>query len=40
MICCHVDDFLHAGDEHFEILMEKCVKDFLMEKLKRKHLNT
>ena len=23
IICCHVDDFLHAGDELFEALMEK-----------------
>ena len=23
MICCHVDDFLHGGDEYFELLMKK-----------------
>ena len=25
IICCHVDDFLHAGDELFEALMEKLL---------------
>ena len=27
MICCHVDDFLQAGDEHFETLMEKKMRE-------------
>ena len=27
MICCHVDNFLHGGDEYFELLMKKIEKD-------------
>ena len=29
IICCHVDDFLHAGDERFENVMHKLQERFL-----------
>ena len=41
MICCHVDDFLHAGDNNsFDMLIKKYEKDFLLPKLTKRHLNT
>ena len=35
MICCHVDDFLHGGDEYFELLMNKLEKDFVPVRWRR-----
>ena len=40
MICCHVDDFLHAGANSFDRLMKNCEKDFLLGKLRKRHSNT
>ena len=28
IICCHVDDFLHAGDQYFETLIKKLRQRF------------
>ena len=36
IICCHVDDFLHAGDELFEALMEKLRGRFSAGKVEEK----
>ena len=36
IICCHVDDFLHAGDEHLEKIMVNLRKR--QEKLKNRAL--
>jgi len=36
ILCCHVDDFLHAGDEHFEKLMEKLRRRFSAGKIAQK----
>ena len=36
MICCHVDDFLHAGDHRFEKLMEKLRTRFSAGKVEEK----
>ncbi|CAC5365129.1 purA [Mytilus coruscus] len=33
IFCCHVDDFLHAGNEEFEKLMEKLRKRFIARKI-------
>ena len=33
MICCHVDDFLHAGDQNFEKLMGKLRERFSAGKI-------
>jgi len=33
IICSHVDDFLHAGDESFEITMQKLRKRFIAGKI-------
>ncbi|CAC5360729.1 unnamed protein product [Mytilus coruscus] len=33
IFCCHVDDFLHAGNEEFEKLMEKLRKRFIAGKI-------
>jgi len=33
IICCHVDDFLHAGNEQFEKLMSKLRERFLAGKV-------
>ncbi|CAC5357016.1 unnamed protein product [Mytilus coruscus] len=33
VFCCHVDDFLHAGNEEFEKLMEKLKKRFIAGKI-------
>ncbi|KAL5015625.1 hypothetical protein ScPMuIL_007295, partial [Solemya velum] len=37
IICCHVDDFLHAGDEHFEKLMIKLRERFSAGKVADSH---
>ena len=36
MICCHVDDFLHGGDEYFELLMKKIRERFCAGKVEKK----
>ena len=36
MICCHVDDFLHAGDLRFDQLMEKLRARFSAGKVVEK----
>ena len=36
IICCHVDDFLHAGDHCFEKLMEKLRARFSAGKVEEK----
>lgn len=36
MICCHVDDFLYAGDEHLETLMAKMRERFSAGKVEEK----
>ena len=36
LICCHVDDFLHAGDKYFERLMEKVRRRFYAGKVEEK----
>ena len=33
IICCHVDDFLHAGDEHLERIMVNLRKRFVAGKI-------
>ena len=33
IICCHVDDFLHAGDEHLEKIMVNLRKRFVAGKV-------
>ena len=40
MICCHVDDFLHAGDHCLEKLTEKLRARFSAGKVKENHLST
>ena len=36
IICCHVDDFLHGGDEYFELLMKKIRERFCAGKVEEK----
>ena len=36
IICCHVDDFLHAGDEHLDSVMSKLRKRFSAGKVEEK----
>lgn len=36
MICCHVDDFLHAGDQRFEKLIDKLRERFSAGKMEEK----
>ena len=36
IICCHVDDFLHAGDEHLDSVMSKLRKHFSAGKVEEK----
>ena len=33
IICCHVDDFLHAGDEHLEMIIVNLWKRFVAGKI-------
>ena len=40
IICCHVDDFLHAGDHCIKKLMEKLRARFSAGKVKENHLST
>ena len=35
IICCHVDDFSHAGGKHLENIMVNCGKGLWPEKLKK-----
>ena len=39
IICCHVDDFLHAGDDLFENIMEKLRKRFTAGRIEGKDFN-
>ena len=34
MICCHVDDFLHAGDVVFDKMIEELRQGFYAGKVK------
>ena len=36
IICCHVDDFLHAGDEHLEKIMVNLRKRFVAGKIEER----
>ena len=36
MICCHVDDFLHAGDSSFDMLMKRLRERFSAGKVEEK----
>ena len=40
VICCHVDDFLYAGDQFFERLMNKLRVRFSAGIVEEKHSNT
>lgn len=37
MVCWHVDDFLHAGDEHLEKIMVSLRKRFVAEKVEERN---
>lgn len=37
MVCCHVDDFLHAGDEHLEKIMVNLRKRFIAGKVEERN---
>ena len=37
IVCCHVDDFLHAGDEYFEKMMKTLRKRFVAGKIEEKN---
>ena len=37
-VCCHVDTFLHAGDEHFEKIMNSLRKKICSRENRRKKL--
>ena len=39
IVCCHVDDFLHAGDEHFEKIMNRLRKRFVAGKVEERNFN-
>ena len=39
LICCHVDDFLHAGDQKLDIIMKKLCQRFLAGKMEEKMFN-
>ena len=37
--CCHVDDFLHAGEEHFDNIMISLRKRFVAGKVEERNFN-
>lgn len=39
IVCCHVDDFLHAGDEYFEKIMINLRKRFVAGKVEERDFN-
>ena len=39
IICCHVDDFLHAGGEHLENIMVNWRKRFVAGKIEERNFN-
>ena len=39
IICCHVDDFLHAGDEHIEKIMVNLRRRFVAGKVEERSCN-
>ena len=39
IICCHVDDFLHAGDEDIEVIMNNLRSRFLAGKIDEGHFD-
>jgi len=39
IICCHVDDFLHAGDELLENIMKSLRKRFVAGKIEKKNFS-
>ena len=38
--CCHVDDFLHAGEEHLYSVMSKLRKRFSARKVEEKYFDS
>ena len=36
IVCCHVDDFLHAGEEHFDYIMISLRKRFVAGKVEER----
>ena len=39
IVCCHVDDFLHAGEEYFENIMISLRKRFVAGKVEERNFN-
>ena len=39
IVCCHVDDFLHAGEEHFDNIMISLRKRFVAGKAEERNFN-
>ena len=39
IVCCHVDDFLHAGEEHFDNIMVRFRKRFVAGKVEERNFN-
>ena len=39
IVCCHVDDFLHAGEEHFDNIMISLRKSFVAGKVEERNFN-
>ena len=37
IVCCHVDDFLHAGEEHFDYIMISLGKRFVAGKVEERN---
>ena len=38
-VCCHVDDFLHAGEKHFDNIMISLRKRFVAGKVEERNFN-
>ena len=38
-VCCHADDFLHAGEEHFDNIMISLRKRFVAGKVEERNFN-
>ena len=39
IVCCHVEDFFHAGDDHFERIMNSLRKRFVAGKVEERNFN-
>ena len=39
IVCCHADDFLHAGEEHFDNIMISLRKRFVAGKVEERNYN-